>query len=1127
MSRLLPGCYGCLGMSTEIHCSVCAAANRPGRLFCAACGAALAVPCADCGAANEPGDRFCGGCGAALTAPDAARPAARDGYTPPHLARQILHSRSALQGERKQVTVLFADVKGSMHLAESSGMETWHAILDEFFRILGEGVHRFEGTVNQYTGDGIMALFGAPLAREDHAQRACFAALYLQEKLQQYALDLRRSSGLDFAVRMGLNSGEVVVGKIGDDLRMDYTAQGHTVGLAQRMEQLAAADRIYVTEQVAERVAGFFDLVDLGRFEVKGVGEAVRVLELRGVGAMRTRLDVSRARGFSRFVGRAPEMDVLRAAREEARQGRGQVVCVVGEPGIGKSRLCLEFLAECRARGCEVHEARAVAHGQSVSYLPVLEFLRSYFGISERDDDRVAREKVAGRMLIGDESLRDDLPLLFDFLGIRDAAVAAQRLDPDSRLRRQFGAVRKLLERREGDEARVVLFEDLHWIDGGSGGFVESLVDAVPATRTLLVVNFRGEYEPPWSGLAHERRLPLAPLGRAAADELLVHLIGDDAKTARLREKIRERTSGNPFFVEEVVRSMAERGELVGERGAYRLRHPRQPLVVPESVQTVLAARIDRLGERDKLILQTAAVIGRHVPEPVLARVVDLPRAELVAGLQALVDAELLVEEELFPEARFAFQHPLTREVAYGSQLETRRRVVHAAVARAIAAHYADGLHERAALLAHHWDRAGEPLEAARWYRGAARWAGVSDSEQSLRHWRAVRTCLVCCGETEETLKLGVEACRAILNLDWRRGLVDEVEEVFTEGRQLAERAGDFASQAILLNLYGNVRGVAGDLAAYLDYARRALRVAEKGDPGVRSVLALDLAIASFHAGQLRTALDLVAAGRDEAADPEREVEVFGWRAATYAAVLRGWFASEDGRLVDAQRELARAHRLARLHQEPEMELMAYSLQSYTASVAGEVRTALNRARRAVQLGERAGNRAYRAGAWWVMGLANLIAGRWDDAARALEQAAGDGFLMGRGRGIANQAEVRLGLGDIAGARALVDEALRVAVESHSPRCECYAQLTLARLLRRAEGAAAEARVRTAIAAARAVAEHMGAAIYEPFLLYEESRLAAVLGDGEARREKHAAALASFRAVGASGYVEFLSRAQP
>src|SRR5215470_14585904 len=480
--------------------------------------------CPSCGHEGRPAARFCDACGQPMAGPAGDRRP----RTPPDLAEKILGSRSHLEGERKQVTVLFADVKGSMELAEQVDPEAWHQILDGFFAILAAGVHRFEGTVNQFTGDGIMALFGAPIAHEDHAQRACHAALHLAAELRRYAHDLRRERGLSFSVRMGLNSGDVVVGAIGDDLRMDYTAQGHTVGLAQRMEQLAEPGRIYLTEHTARLVAGFFRLDELGQFSVKGVRTPVRVFALEGVGPLRTRLERSRARGFSRFVGRDAETATLDAALERAQAGRGGVVDVVAEAGVGKSRLCFEFTARARARGVAVHEGHCVAHGKMVPFLPVLELLRGYFGVGEPDGDDTARRKIAGTVLLLDPELTTSLPLLFDFLGVPDPGRRVPRMDPEARQRQLFALVRRLIEVRSGREPTVILVEDLHWIDAGSEALLVALVERVAATRTLLLTTSRPEYHPAWGGTASAVDLRLVPLGREATAALLGDLLGSD-----------------------------------------------------------------------------------------------------------------------------------------------------------------------------------------------------------------------------------------------------------------------------------------------------------------------------------------------------------------------------------------------------------------------------------------------------------------------------------------------------------------------------------------------------------------------------------------------------------------------
>ncbi len=425
---------------------------------------------------------------------------------------KVLGSRAALEGERKQVTVLFADVKGSMELAEKLDPEDLHRIMDRFFQILSEGVHRFEGTVNQYTGDGIMALFGAPIAHEDHAERACWAALHLRDALVRYAEELRLTEALNFSVRMGLNSGEVVVGKIGDDLRMDYTAQGHTVGLAQRMEQLAEPGKPFLTEHTAKLVTGFFALRDLGPSRVKGATEPLRLYELEGPGRLRTRFDVSRARGLSRFVGRTAEMAVLDSALERALTGRGQVVGVVAEPGVGKSRLCYEFIERCRARGIGSFAAHGVAHGKNIPLLPWMELMRNTFGIEELDSDDMARQKIAGRMLLLDPGLHDTLPIMFEFLGVPDPARPAPPLTPEATQRELARILGRLLPgRTRRGEFRVILLEDVHWFDRVSEAMCAAALELIPDTPTLVVLTFRPEYEapgcndPPTSGFRSTR----------------------------------------------------------------------------------------------------------------------------------------------------------------------------------------------------------------------------------------------------------------------------------------------------------------------------------------------------------------------------------------------------------------------------------------------------------------------------------------------------------------------------------------------------------------------------------------------------------------------------------------------
>jgi class 3 adenylate cyclase len=817
-----------------MRCPACGFENASGIKFCGECGSSLKLKCASCGFENAPKTKFCGECGKPLAeAAKQAPPPDPRSYTPKHLAEKILQSKSALEGERKQVTVLFVDVKGSMNLAEQIDPEEWHKIMDRFFAILSDGVHRLEGTINQFTGDGIMALFGAPIAHEDHAQRACYAALHVQQELRRYADELRLERGLNFSVRMGLNSGEVVVGKIGDDLRMDYTAQGHTVGLAARMEQIAEAGKALLTEHMGKLVSGYFQLRDLGKTHVKGLSGPLHVFELEGVGRVRTRLDVSHARGFSRFVGRDGEVAVLQSALDHTLDGRGQIVGIVGEAGVGKSRLCLEFVERCRAKGIFVNEGHCVAHGKAIPYLPILELWRSYFGIAERDSDEEARRKIAGTLLLLGDGFLEMLPLVFEFLGVADPERSAPSIDPEQKQRQMAEFLRRVVRLQSTRAPAVMLIDDLHWIDRASGEVVEQLAHAIAGARLLLLVNFRPEYDGAWMKSSHYQQLPLRPLGPEGIKAMLSELLGTDASVEELKNRIREQTGGNPFFMEEVVQSLVESGALEGAKGSRRLAQPIDALRIPPTVQVVLAARIDRLESREKHLLQTAAVIGKEFAEPVLKYVSELPQTDLAESLDELASAEFLYEEALYPQVEYAFKHPLTQEVAYRSQLGARRSLTHAAVATAIEKLYPGQLDERAALLALHWEQAGEAARAAKWYQRAAVWTGQTNLTEALRHWQKVRALAARLPESAENVRLVLEASREILNAAWRIGMQDkEAEAMFAEARALAERAGDLRSLALLENFYGTIKFSQGDLPGTVSHSFEAPRLAEQvGDP--------------------------------------------------------------------------------------------------------------------------------------------------------------------------------------------------------------------------------------------------------------------------------------------------------
>ena len=602
-------------------CPRCQAKNRDGARFCRECGATFAVVCPGCGAGVEAGSKFCDRCGAALAAtPAQPAPAPRfaspESYTPTHLAEKILTSKSALEGERKVVTVLFADLKGSMELLADRDPEDARQLLDPVLERMMEAVHHYEGTVNQVMGDGIMALFGAPIGHEDHAVRACYAALRMQRRVTLYADEIQRAGGTPVQIRVGLNSGEVVVRAIGSDLHMDYTAVGQTTHLAARMEQMAKPGSVLVTGDTVRLAEGYVQVRPLGAVPVKGLETPTPVYEVTGTLAARSRFQASAARGLTRFVGRDRELGQLAQALERAAAGHGQAVAIVGEAGVGKSRLVWEFTRSHRTHGWLVLESGSVSYGKATPYLPVIDLLKAYCRIQERDDPRAIRERMAGKLLTLDRALE---PLLTPLLALLDVPVQDatwDALDPPQRRQRTLEAVKRLLLREGQVQPVLVVFEDLHWIDAETQALLDGLIESLPTARLLLLVNYRPEYQHAWGGKTYYLQLRIDPLPPESAEELLHALLGEDRTLAPLTRMLIERTEGNPFFLEESVQTLVETRVLVGQRGAYRLVRTPEALQIPATAQAILAARIDRLPPEEKRLLQAAAVIGKDVPFP-------------------------------------------------------------------------------------------------------------------------------------------------------------------------------------------------------------------------------------------------------------------------------------------------------------------------------------------------------------------------------------------------------------------------------------------------------------------------------------------------------------------------------
>jgi class 3 adenylate cyclase/tetratricopeptide (TPR) repeat protein len=1015
-----------------MKCARCQHDNRPGAKFCEECATPLARACTNCGAQLSPTAKFCSECahpvGQAATAPRFGAPEA---HTPKHLAEKILTGKAALEGERKQVTVLFADLKGSMELLADRDPEEARRLLDPVLEHMMEAVHRYEGTVNQVMGDGIMALFGAPIAHEDHAVRACYAALRMQESIRRYGEGVRRVEGIPVRIRVGLNSGEVLVRSIGSDLHMDYTAVGPTTHLAARMEQIAAPETIVIAPATLALAAGFVQVRSLGPTPVKGLAAPVDIYELTGASAVRSRLQATATKGLTKFVGRSAELAQILEALELVRSGRGQLIAIVGDAGVGKSRLFWEFTHSHATAGCLMVEAASVSYGRATPYYPVIELLKSYFSIDARDSAPSVREKVTGRLLSLDRAFEPSLPALLSLIdpGVDDDEW--KRLEPSQRRRRTLDGVKRLLLRESQIQPVILVFEDLHWIDDETQAMLEALVESLPTARMLLLVNYRPEYQHHWGSKTYYRQLRVDPLPAAISAELLESLLGPDRALAPLKDLLVARTEGNPFFLEETVHTLMETNVLAGERGAYRLVGSVAALTVPATAQAVLAARIDRLAPEDKRRLQAAAVVGKDVPLAELQVVADEPDEDLRAGIARLQAAEFLYEARLFPDVEYTFKHALTHEVAYGTLLHERRRTLHARVADAIERLYADRRAEYVERIAHHaalgqlWDKAmvafrdaankasarSAPRTAAAYFDQALHaldhlprttdlatveidlQLGLHGCLMPLGDVRRLHDAVVKAGETASTIgdrtRLGRVMGVTAQNW-WYAGLPERAVKIAEEAVHVAEDAGDELGLIAAHFYLGVACHLRGDFARTVDTLRWTAERAKIEFEGPRlhslrwrsinSLLWLGWALAEL--GDFSAALGV---GDEAVRLSERHGTRFGlWHGYTGLGLARLMKGDVDGGLST----LLRAAAVAEESDLPLMATVTQALLGYAYLHSGNLEEASARLERATVQTESIGFMAFHPITLVYRSEAHLRHGQVAAAAAAAERAA-------------------------------------------------------------------------------------------------------------------------------------------
>ena len=933
-------------------CPSCQADNPPANRFCDQCGAPLEARCPRCNAEVRAGARFCGACGHSLApaqpvaAPPTASPPSRSiaSYTPKHLAEKVLKARSAIEGERRQVTVLFADIAGFTTLAEGRDPEEIHQIVDRCFEAITAEVHRFEGTINQYTGDGVMALFGAPIAHEDSARRAVHAALGIQRAIRDLSREIEARQGPAIRMRIGLNTGPVVVGRIGDDLRMDYTAVGDTTNVAARLQQGARPGSVLVSEATLRTIGGFFETLDLGEQAVKGRApvHAHEVLRPRG---RRSRLDAAVERGLTPLVGRTRELEILRERFREAKTGRGQVVFVPGDAGIGKSRLLLEFRRQLAEENEDATwlEGQCVSFGQSIPFLPLVDQLRRNFGIEELDGEPeiIAKTEHGMRRMGG---LEPHIPYVRYLLGVDPGDPKVAAIDASARRARILEAVRALSLVGARIRPLILVFEDLHWVDASSEEYLTSLMDAVASAPIVLVLTYRIGYAPPFGSRSFYTTLTLHALSRADALTMAGSVLGSADFPRELGEALTAKAEGVPLYVEEVAKTLLDVGVLRRENGGYRLVRRLDEAGIPDTIQGIIMARLDRLGEDGKRTVQLASVIGRQFLKRLLARIAGLTH-DLDGLLGELKALEIVYEQGLLPEPAYIFKHAVIQDVAYQSLLVQRRRDLHRAVGGAIEELYADRLADHYEELAHHFAQ-GEAWAKAFDYlvRSGDKARDTYANEAAIAHY--TRAIDVASRVTPEL------AVGKVLEVYQRRGRVQVV-------------------------MAKNEEAIAG-LEKMLELARAA------GDHRLEGEALADLAFA--HTFTLRWENQPVAARyADEAATLARQIG--DDRVLTKALSTRGIVHVAYGELDPGARMLEETVRLGETLGEPDLYLSGLFFLGHLHNWRGEFRKAIEIHRRVVREAQATHDEFNEGMAQWCIGIANIGRGLYTEARVVLDDA--------------------------------------------------------------------------------------------------------------------------------------------
>ena len=1040
-----------------MKCPNCKIENEDPRRFCRKCGGKLILICPSCGFENLADDAFCGGCGGHLEELQEAPPIdfnQPQSYTPKHLADKILTTRSSIEGERKLVTVIFADVVDFTSTSEKLDPEEIHKIMDGCFKILMDEIHKYEGTINQFTGDGIMALFGAPVAHEDHAQRACHAALSVRKAMGEYGVKVAKEYGITFRMRMGLNSGSVVVGAIGDDLRMDYTAIGDTTNLASRMESLAQPGTILLSGNTNRLVKDYFDLKPLGNLKVKGKVEPQEVFELVKASGAASRIEASMARGLTKFVGRENSMGTLMAAYEKTRTGAGQVVGIVGEAGVGKSRLLLEFINRLPQEESTVLEGRCIHFGSAVPYLPILDILGSYFGLVEGEQETLVRKRVTDKVLGLDENLADTLPPLNELLSLKVEDEAYLKLEPKERKERLFEGLRNLLIRTSQERSLILIVEDLHWVDKTTEEFMSYFIDWMANARIMLILIYRHEYKHPWGNKSYFNRIGVDQLTLKSSAELIRAILEGGEAAPELNETILNRAAGNPLFMEEMTHTLLENGSIRKEQDRYVLACKPSELQTPDTIHGIIAARIDRLEENLKKLMQVAAVIGREFTFRILQMIVGM-QEELKSYLLDLQGLEFIYEKSLFPELEYIFKHALIQEVAYNSLLLSRRREIHKRIGSAIEALYADRLEELYEMPAYHYSNSDDLERAVTYLKlsGGKAMRTYSPME-AFRFYRDAVDLLEQMPETHQNKK---ERIGVILSMSRSMRLLAFPEnsfELLQEGEALCNDFDEKRSWALIHSYLGMYYSSSGDAPLGMTYQQDAFDMAQTlQDSEIIIPIGANLCLSYDFAGEYRKIVQVAPKVIAFLKKTPVKSEFFDTPVDLYPllSALYGHALGYVGRFDQGEKECEKAILLAQQSENLYSLCWAEFMYGCQFLPKGDGKNAVKHLQKSIEYFEKMQAVSPLPTAWSLLALAYNLLGEADKASQYLKKVfevqtrtKSFGFLSFGHLGLSS---VHLASGNWNEARAQAEQALNLAQTHQEKYCEASSWFQLGKVI--------------------------------------------------------------------------------